>query len=142
MNSEKAGSVLSKNTKTKFWWMKLALGLITSNIFFFFLFSNDSPQVAPTYLPTEGWVEVQFEPQLLTPFQSGKKVLLIQRKTGKKIEGVLKESSSEVPGRITVLVKENQAEALFFHSSWEVLPYLRKLTLASVAKGLNHEIRY
>jgi hypothetical protein len=122
--------------------MKLGLALIVSNIFFFILFSNESVNERPTNLPTEGWVEVQFEPLLLTPFQSGKKVLIIQRKAGKKIEGVLKDLSPEVPGRITVLVKENEADALFSHSSWEVLPYLRKLTLASVAKGINHEIRY
>lgn len=142
MNLEKAGSVLSKNTKTKFWWVKLTLALVVSNVFFFVLFSNDSAQAGPKSFPTEGQVEVQLEAQLLTPFQSGKKVLIIQRKAGIKIEGVLKDMSPELPGRITVLVKENQADALFFHSSWEVLPYLRKLTLASVAKGLTHEIRY
>ncbi len=142
MSSEKTGTSSSKNTKTKIWWMKLGIALIVSNIFFFLLFSENSSQDLSRALPTDGWVEVQFEPLLLTPFQFGKKVLLIQRRSGKKIEGVLKDLSSEVPGRITVLVKEHEASALFFHTSWEVLPYLRKLSLASVAKGASHEIRY
>lgn len=89
-----------------------------------------------------GWVEVQLQAQMLTPFQSGKKVLLVQRSEGKKLEGVLKGHELEDAGRLTVLVKEDEAEALFKYSTWEVLPYLRHLSLVKVKKGTSHEIRY
>lgn len=137
---QKIGNVLKKNTKTKVWWMKLGVCLILSNIFFFLLFDDDSELKPGPKFP--GWVEVQLEAQLLTPFQSGKKVLLIQRTARKKLEGVLQANGKEEPGKITVLVKEEDAEALFHYATWEVLPFLRHLTFASIRKEAGHEIRY
>lgn len=143
MISEKIGTLLKKNTKTKVWWMKLGVSIVLSNVFFFILFSGDSEvkQAGPSGTP-EGWVEVQLEAQMLTPFHSGKKVLIVHRSARKKLEGVLQAAGSDELGRITVLVKENEASALFQHSTWEILPYLKHLTFASVRKEESHEIRY
>jgi hypothetical protein len=143
MISEKIGTALKKNTKTKIWWIKSGLALMVSNVFFFLLFSGD-PEVKqdlPTGTP-EGWVEVQLNAELMTPFHSGKKVLIIHRVGRKKLEGVLQNPGIEQVGKITVLVKENEAHALFQHETWEVLPYLKNLTFVSVRKGESHEIRY
>lgn len=143
MISEKIGTLLKRNTKTKIWWLKLGVSIVLSNIFFFILFSDNSEVKKPSGLEIpEGWVEVQLEAHLLTPFHSGKKVLIVQRKARKKLEGVLKTTGSDELGRITVLVKENEANTLFQHSTWEILPYLKHLTFASVRKEEGHEIRY
>jgi hypothetical protein len=141
VTSEKNGMHSMKNTKNKIWWSKLAVAIIVSNIFFFIMFSDDSEKKQTLPHP-EGWVEVQLEAQLLTPFHSGKKVLIVQRHARKKLEGVLKASEGDEAGRITVLVKEAEADALFQHSTWEVLPYLRHLTFTSFKKEQSHEIRY
>lgn len=140
MNLEKIGTLFKKDTKTKAWWMKLGISLILSNIFFFLLFSDNSEVKRENVNPT-GWVEMQLEVQLLTPFHSGKKVLLVHRNGRKKMEAVLQTSASET-GRITVLVKEDEAHVLLQHDSWEVLPYLKNLTFAYRAKEKAHEIRY
>ncbi len=140
MISQKIGNALKKDTKTKVWWMKLGVCLILSNVFFFLLF-DDNSEVKQEPERT-GWVEVQLEAQLLTPFQNGKKVLLIQRNARKKLEGVLQANGKEEPGKITVLVREEEADALFHYTTWEVLPFLKHLTFASVKKEPGHEIRY
>lgn len=137
---QKIGNALKKDTKTKVWWIKLGICLILSNIFFFLLFSSDSELKKEESFP--GWVEVQLEAQLLTPFQSGKKVLLVQRSARKKLEGVLQSSGKDEPGKITVLVKEEEAAALFHYQTWEVLPFLKHITFANSRKDPSHEIRY
>lgn len=141
MISEKLGTILKKNTKTK--WIKIGIALVLSNIFFFMLFSGDSEvkQVESSGIPS-GWVEVQLSAELLTPFHSGKKVLLVHRNARKKLEGVLQDTGAGELGKITVLVKETEANALFQHETWEVLPYLKNLTFAQVRKEHSHEIRY
>lgn len=141
MISDKLGTILKKNTKTK--WIKIGIALVLSNIFFFMLFSGDSEvkQVESSGIPS-GWVEVQLSAELLTPFHSGKKVLLVHRNARKKLEGVLQDTGAGELGKITVLVKETEANALFQHETWEVLPYLKNLTFAQVRKEHSHEIRY
>lgn len=143
MISEKLGTLLKKNTKTKIWWTKLGIALVLSNIFFFVLFSGDSEvKQAPVEGIPEGWVEVQLNAELMTPFHTGKKVLLVHRSGRKKLEGVLQDPATEQLGKITVLVKETEAHALFQHENWEVLPFLKHLNFASVIKEASHEIRY
>ena len=134
--------ILKKNTKTKLWWMKLAIAIVISNIFFFLLFSG-SPEASPNEsLPPEGWVEAQVNAELMTPFHYGKKVILINRIRRIKLEGVLQTPPSDQLGKITVLVKENEAQALFQFSDWEVLPYLKNMSFTAHRKEINHEILY
>lgn len=139
MISEKIGTILKKNTKTKA--LKIATAIILSNVFFFMLFSGDSEVKQETGTPS-GWVEVQLNAELLTPFHSGKKVLIVHRIGRKKLEGVLQNAGAGELGKITVLVREEEANALFHHETWEVLPYLKNLTFAQVRKEVSHEIRY
>lgn len=143
MISEKVGSLLKKNTKTRIWWAKLGVAIVLSNIFFFVLFGGDSEvkQVVTSGVP-DGWVEVQLHAELMTPFHSGKKVLIIHRIGRKKLEAVLQTDSKEQLGKITVLVKEEEAHALFQHEAWEVLPYLKHMTFVVNKKEDSHEIRY
>ena len=139
MISKVAGTILKKNTKTKAWWLKLGIALILSNVFFFLLFSEEAPQdINPGVTP--GWVEVQLRADLMTPFQKGKKILLIHRSGGQRIEGMLKDAI-DLEGRLTILVKENEAAPLFLKQSWEILPYIANLKLPAL-KGEMHEIRY
>lgn len=146
MNSEKTGTISRKSITTKLdekkkWYLKLGIALMLSNVFFFLLFSNDSEVKQDTSVPG-GWVEVQLVGELLTPFHSGKKVLLVHRPGRKKLEGVLQKTGSDEIGRITVLVKEEEAHTLFQHETWEILPYLKNLNFVSATQRESHEIRY
>lgn len=142
MNLDKLGTILKRNTKTKMWWPKMAASLVLSNIFFFMLFGgHDSEVKSPSAIP-DGWVEVQLNAELLTPFHYGKKVLIIHRIGRKKLEGVLQAPGSQDLGKLTLLVKESEAHALFQYEAWEVLPYLKNMSFAANKKDQSHEIRY
>ena len=141
MISNIAGNVLKKNTKTKQWGAKLAVAIVISNIFFFLLFSGSETEIEKSTIP-DGWVEIQVRAELLTPFHSGKKVLLLHRLGRKKVEAMLETSPQEPEGRFTVLVKESEAESLLQHESWEIVPFLKTLSFARVHTGVSHEIRY
>lgn len=142
MISQKIGTLLKKNTKNRVWYAKLAISLLLSNIFFFLLFSGKDQEVPEKSHSLEKGVEVQLSAQLLTPFQTGKKVLMVHRKQGRKIEGVLKGMDTESPERIVVLVKEAEAHDLFLHENWEIYPYLPKLSFHRPKKEQVHEISY
>jgi hypothetical protein len=142
MISKIAGTILKKDTKTKVWWMKLGVAIVLSNIFFFILFSGSETQATATSSIPEGWVEMQVRAELLTTFQSGKKVLLLHRNGRKKVEAMLETSPLEPEGRFTVLVKETEAEALLKFESWEIVPFLKTLTFAPLSRGAQHEITY
>ena len=141
MNSKIAGMNLSTNTKNKIWWIKLGIALIISNVFFFVLFSKTETNQASSSIPA-GWVEIQVRGELLTPFHSGKKVLLLHRQGRKRIEAMLENLPSEPEGRFTVLVKESEAESLLRYETWEIVPFLKMLSFARFKKGVEHEIRY
>ena len=142
MISKIAGTILKKDTKTKIWWMKLAIAIVLSNIFFFVLFSgSEKKDEAISSIPA-GWVEIQVRAELLTTFQTGKKVLLLHRNGRKRVESMLETSPQEPEGRFTVLVKETEAEALLKYETWEIVPFLKSLTFAPLSRGVNHEIRY
>ncbi len=142
MISKLAGIISSKNTKTKLWWTKLAIALVLSNVFFFLLFGGDNESVADSNVVPDGWVEVQLEARLHTPFQMGKKILLMTRTGRKKIHGMLNQNGNEFDPRVTVLVKEEEAALLFQHESWEILPLIQNLHFKNVTTKENHEIRY
>lgn len=139
MNLQKIGTLLKKNT-TREKALKLSIALILSNFFVFMLFSGDSEvkQVSPEI---KGFVEVTISAPLLTPFQMGKKVLLIQRHRRRSIEGVLKTTPDE-SGKLVVLIPENEAHALFQMGDWEIIPFLKHLAFSEMKKGESHEIHY
>ncbi len=141
MISKKLGTIFKENTKTKLWWSKLGLALIISNIFFFLLFGGSSEAVQEPIAP-EGWVEVQVNASLSTPFQHGKRVLLINRQKKIKLEGILQAEAIEQLGKLTLLVKEKEAGTLFHYENWEVFPYLKDLHFTATTKEKSHEIRY
>jgi hypothetical protein len=141
MISNIVGTALKKNTKTKQWWAKLAVAIVISNIFFFLLFSGSETEIEKSTIP-EGWVEIQVRAELLTPFHSGKKVLLLHRLGRKRVEAMLETPPQEPEGRFTVLVKESEAESLLQHESWEIVPFLKTLSFARIKTGVSHEIRY
>jgi len=142
MISKIAGTVSRPAIRTKLWWAKLAAGLLISNVFFFMLFSTNENLPAASNSVPKGWVEMQVRAELLTPFQSGKKVLLLQRVARKKVEAMLEKSPEDPEGRFIVLVRESDAEDLLKHESWEIIPYLKTLSFAKPYIGETHEIRY
>ncbi len=142
MISKLAGIISGKNTKTKTWWMKLGVALVLSNVFFFLLFGGDNTSSAQTHHMPLGWVEVQLEARLHTPFQIGKKVLLVTRSGRKKIHGMLNQNGNELDQRVTVLVKEDEAALLFQNDNWEILPLIQNLHFRTLSQRENHEIRY
>ena len=128
---------MKKNTRTKVWWMKLAVSLVLSNVFFFLLFGADAPAVEKKLEP--GLIEVQLSAQLLTPFQEGKRVLLIQRTSRVRLDGILREQTEN---GVIVSVNEETALQLITFDQWEVLPYLKDFRFKSIAQGAAYEIRY
>lgn len=143
MISKLAGTLSAKNTKTKVWWMKLSVAIILSNVFFFLLFGGDNTSSAETtHALPEGHVEIQLEARLHTPFQMGKKVLLVSRSARKKISGVLNQSGTELDPRVTILVPEKEAALLFQHENWEILPHITSLQFQTIVQREDHEIRY
>lgn len=142
MISKLAGIISGKSTKTKTWWLKLGIALVLSNVFFFLLFGGDNTSAAQTHFIPVGQVEVQLEARLHTPFQIGKKVLLVSRSGRKKIFGVLHQSGNELDQRVTVLVKEDEAALLFQNENWEILPLIQNLQFKTFTERENHEIRY
>ncbi len=142
MLSEKIGLLLKKSTKNKFWWIKLGFSLILSNIFFFVLFSNSEDSIKKLETTPTDHVEIQLSAALLTPFQIGKKILIVNRKKRIKIQGVLISQLLDEENRLTFLVNEKEANHLFLNSNWEILPYMKYLSFASIQKDQDHEIRY
>lgn len=142
MISKIAGIISAKNTKTKVWWMKLAFALVLSNVFFFLLFGGDNTSSAEAPRVPEGWVEVRIEARLHTPFQLGKKVLLMNRSARIKLPGMLNQSGSELDQRVTVLVPEKEAALLFQHENWEIIPHINNLRFQTIVQREDHEIRY
>lgn len=142
MISKLAGIISGKNTKTKLWWTKLGFAIVLSNVFFFLLFGGDNTSSAETSLVPHGWVEVQLEARLHTPFQYGKKVLLVSRSARKKINAVLDSGGNELDPRTTVLVPEEEAALLFQHENWEILPLIQNLRFRTLVQRESHEIRY
>lgn len=131
------GIVLKKDFQVKA--AKLAIALILSNLFFFMLFSGPDEEQAETN--TLGTVELQLKANLLTPFETGKKILLIHRSSRSKAEGKMK-VPQDSEGRMTVEVLEADAELLLMHEEWEITPYLKSLKFKVAAKGESYEIRY
>lgn len=132
-----AGTLWKKNTKTKLWWGKLAIALVLSNVFFFYLFSGSDEEAVAQELP--GWVEVSLPARLLTPFSPGKKILLLNRAQRLKLAGTLKATEGDF---VVVDVPEDVAQVLFKHEGWEILPYLKEFAFRTVSRGETHEIRY
>jgi hypothetical protein len=141
MNLKINGSSLRKNTKNKFWWLKLGVTIVVTNILFFLLFSSPDSKVNEPRTP-QGWVEFQVKAELLTPFQKGKKIIILNRKSQIFLTGMLEENSKEPDGRITVQVKDEDASKLIRYDMWEIIPDLKNFTLPKKIKGAVHEIRY
>jgi hypothetical protein len=139
MTSRTSGIISLKNFKNKVWWIKLSIAFILSNFFFFLLFSGQNEKASPLATP-QGWVEVQIQATLLTPFHPGKKILLVNKKARLKLEGRLESTSLE--GGTIVLVKEAEAASLFHHDQWEILPFMKNLTFSPFTQGVTHEIVY
>ncbi len=142
MISKFTGIISQKNTKTKIWWIKLGIALVLSNVFFFLLFGGDNTSSAESRYVPEGQVEVQLEARLHTPFQNGKKVLLVQRTARKKIPAVLNHPGNELDQRVTVLVHEADANQLFQYENWEIIPLITELHFKTINLREDHEIRY
>ncbi len=122
------------------WWIKLGLALILSNIFFFVLFKSDPTPAKEAPLDV-GWVELQIRAELLTPFERGKKILLIHRASRSRSEAIM-EAPIDAEGRMTIRIHETEASHLFKHEAWEVFPYMKTLSFAPIHRGESYEIRY
>ncbi len=141
MNLKLNGISLKKNTQNKLWWIKLTITILLTNILFFILFSSPESKEKNLKYPL-GWVEFQVKADLLTPFQKGKKIILLNRSAQIFISGVLEESSLDPEGRTTVLVKDEDGNHLIKFEGWEIIPDLKNFTLAKKNSGVNYEIRY
>jgi hypothetical protein len=142
---KKIGIVLPKNTQAKSWWIKLGISIILSNIFFFLIFSPEQKDQDRPISP-QNWVDIQLDAEILTPLINGKKILLLNKKERKKIEGFLKTNEIDNTGKITVSVREEQAHEIITFQSWQILPFLRHHKFASSnekrKRKPDHEIYY
>jgi hypothetical protein len=114
--------------------------VLLSNVIFYILFFP-SEKVPEKTIP-EDFVEIKLEAKLQTPFQKGKKVLFIHRKTQKIIEVRLQDWISEEEKIVAVTVDEDHAQKLIDLSGWEVLPHLKQFKFAHRAMGDQYEIHY
>ena len=105
------------------------------------LFSGSEDETPVATELHSGQVELQLKASFLTPYSSGKKVLLIHRKSRSKAEGKMK-SPQDAEGRVTVEVQEKDAELLLRHEEWEIAPYIKSLSFKIASKGEGYEIRY
>jgi hypothetical protein len=141
MNFNTIGTVFKKSTVTRVRFFKIIVALIISNLFFFLLFSPGSSSPQEPVKELSGWVEVQLEGHLFTPFGTGKKVILVNRKRGQQVEGLL-QGEKDLGGLYNILIKEKDALMVLHQESWEILPYLQNFKLATRAKGDDREIHY
>lgn len=141
MNLKLNGISLKKNTQNKLWWIKLTITIILTNILFFILFSSPESKEKNLNLPL-GWVEFQVKADLLTPFQKGKKIILLNRSAQIFILGVLEDSPREPEERITVLVKDEDGPLLIRYEGWEIIPELKNFSISKRNSGVSYEIRY
>lgn len=140
MTSKLAGTISSISTKTRIKVLKIIVALIVSNLFFFLLFSGEEKELVPEFHPGE--VEVKLTASMLTPFQKGKRVILLARKKQIAVEAMLEVESPE-DQKLTVWVKEDKARMLLEQENWEVLPFLKDFRVTKTRSiGVSHEIRY
>ncbi len=139
MISKLAGALLKKNTKTKVWWVKLGLCLVLSNLFFFILFGGEEIKSPVLTSAIKGSVDVQLAATHLTPFEEGKRVLLVHRRSRKRVEGQFKALNET---HTTLTVSEENAVILLSHENWEILPYLKDFRFHEIARGESYEIHY
>ena len=140
--SLKTTGISSKlNIASKPLLFRVLAAIVLSNIFFYLLFMN-SDETEAQVLPPDGWVQIQIKADSRTPFQSGKKVLLVDRQRGMSLEAVLEIPPSETEEHFTISVKEEEASEVLRFKNWEIIPYLKKLTLSKVGKRVEHEIHY
>jgi len=140
VNSKIAGENSKKGTRTKFWWVKLSLAFILSNILFFLLFSKN--ETASQIAQPKGYVELHLKARLLTPFQFRKRVLIIHREKSIRVEAMLEKMQLEPEEQYTVLVRDIDTETLLKNESWEIIPYLSTLTFTRHKGKPGHEIHY
>jgi hypothetical protein len=141
VNFKLNGIFSSKDTQNRIWWAKLATALVISNIFFFMIFSKNETAESHIQNPVSGMVEVQLRAELLTPFQSGKRVLLMQREARILLPAVLK-GDVDPEGKITLEVTEKVAAPLFKFTSWEILPFVADFKIDQGRTYEGHEILY
>lgn len=140
MNSKIAGENSKKSTRTKVWWVKLSIAFILSNILFFLLFSKS--ETTSSISRPKGYVELHLKARLLTPFQLRKRVLIIHRDKRIRVEAMLEKMQLEPEEQYTVSVREIDTETLLKNESWEIIPYLSRLTFTHHEGKPNHEIHY
>jgi hypothetical protein len=141
MNSKTNGTSSKLNIGHRPLLIRTLIAILISNIFFYLLFMSSNETEAQE-VQQAGWVQIQLTAKARTPFQTGKKVLLIDRRSGLSVEAVLEQSPSETDERITVSVKEGDAHSVLKSDNWEIVPYLKNLNLTQVGKRVEHEIRY
>lgn len=132
MISKLAGEHWRGNTK-----LRLGVAIVLSNAFVYLLVSGPTPQPLP--VKASGLVEVKLEAELRTPYEPQKRVLLLHRSSGTQIEAQL-ESANET--HYVVSVKEEQAQTLFKKTPWEILPFMKNLSMPVARKGESLEIQY
>jgi hypothetical protein len=132
MISKLVGTNWRGNTK-----LRLGVAIVLSNAFVYLLFSGSSVEALP--VKPSGLVEVKLEAELRTPFEAQKKVILLHRSSGTQIEALL-ESALET--QYVVSVRDEVAQTLFKKSPWEILPYMKNLTMPVARKGESLEIQY
>lgn len=142
MDFKKIGMNFPTGTKTRIWWAKLAVALILSNVFFFYLCqgSSEETETQESSVSLAGMVEIQIMAKLLTPYQTHKKVLLVNRAHRISVSGVLTSVSEN--DQVTVAVNEEEANKVLQHDFWEVIPLIKNLTFKQTFKSEQHEIHY
>lgn len=139
MNFAKIGKSLKLGTIDRPKVLKIALALILSNIFFFLLIGGGESEEEERPMDA-GNVALHLEAKILTPLYPGKRVLIVSSELRQKVEGTFRVLQED--GRVTIEVRDEDAEILLKNSTWEIIPPIKNLAFQVRKSGVGHEIRY
>jgi len=140
MNSKPNGIIFKKFTGNKFQWIKIALGFILSNLTCYHLF-----YLTPVELPKKtlrpGWVTIQIHAELMTNYQEGEKVFLIERNKHQFIESILEDKNTK-DDRFTLLIEETNLPIIYQSDNWQIIPFSKRFIISKKSNKVSHEISY
>jgi hypothetical protein len=140
MSFKTNGTVFKKFTRSKFQWIKIALGFILSNLAFYHLFCS-TPIETPKKKLRPGWVTVQVHAELMTNYKEGEKVFLFERNKHLLFEAILDEAGTQ-DDKFTLLIEESNLPIIYQSDHWQIIPFSKRFLISKKSNKVGHEIYY
>jgi len=120
--------------------IKLIAIIFLSNLFFFYA-CKDEPQKISTHSTPHGWVEIQIHAEMLTPFKSGKKVILSDVEKNIYINALMQGQDKENQ-ILHLMINETDLAKIASSQNWKLLPYSKIFRFKPTTRENNYEIYY